>query len=191
MAKALDLTGQRFGRLVAAYSLGRHPKFTSAVWHCRCDCGGTVNTMTQNLRTGATMSCGCLRRECAVAKGKRRQRVKPGERFGWLVVLEQIDGGAGGAALYRCRCECGRVKLVEGGSLSKGRTTSCGCARSAKANHGGKLAGDRYRTLFLSDTYVRQLHGLNCGAWPELIGLCRLITERRKETKHDTRHQER
>jgi hypothetical protein len=56
-----DITGQRFGRLVAinyAYS-----KNGRAYWHCKCDCGNEIITMAQNLYRGFTHSCGCLAKE--------------------------------------------------------------------------------------------------------------------------------
>ena len=53
MGRALDLSGQRFGRLVAVSKMdGR--------WLCRCDCGGTKRAVTGHLREGATRSCGCI-----------------------------------------------------------------------------------------------------------------------------------
>lgn len=51
-----DITGQRFGRLVAvSYEPGK--------WLCRCDCGKTTLATGGNLRSGNTTSCGCLRDE--------------------------------------------------------------------------------------------------------------------------------
>ena len=35
----VDITGQRFGRLVALYPSRRYDKSGSVVWHCQCDCG--------------------------------------------------------------------------------------------------------------------------------------------------------
>lgn len=62
MSKAIDLTGKRFGRLLVT---GRgETKFgTGAFWKCRCDCGNTVTVWSNNLRSGNTTSCGCLKKE--------------------------------------------------------------------------------------------------------------------------------
>lgn len=57
--KAIDLTGQRFGMLVALSLFGR--KKSQAVWLCRCDCGKECKTMLGNLRRGHSTSCGCQR----------------------------------------------------------------------------------------------------------------------------------
>lgn len=58
----IDLTGQRFGRLVV---ISRAPTLRYSRWVCNCDCGATVTVSLQLLRMGAkgTRSCGCLRLE--------------------------------------------------------------------------------------------------------------------------------
>jgi hypothetical protein len=59
--RALDFTGQRVGRLLVierAPNRGRH-----TCWRCLCDCGNEAIVGTLQLRTEATRSCGCLRRE--------------------------------------------------------------------------------------------------------------------------------
>jgi hypothetical protein len=63
--KAAELTGKRFGRLVAVARLFE-TYHGSRVWECICDCGTTVKVATNALTTGNTRSCGCLRvAECA------------------------------------------------------------------------------------------------------------------------------
>lgn len=56
----IDLTGQRFGKLVALYPIysGNHYKHTK--WHCKCDCGNEIDVDMGNLRSGKTQSCGCV-----------------------------------------------------------------------------------------------------------------------------------
>ncbi len=58
-----DLTGRRFDRVVALYPVRKPHKGTSALWHCRCDCGREFDTAAYSLLTGATHSCGCLTKE--------------------------------------------------------------------------------------------------------------------------------
>lgn len=58
MPTALDITGQRFGRLVA---LKKAPSRNgSTYWLCQCDCGNQKEIKTGNLTRGATKSCGCI-----------------------------------------------------------------------------------------------------------------------------------
>lgn len=58
MANKYDLTGQRFGRLVAMYAVPNN-NYRSR-WHCVCDCGKTKDVLQQNLANGHVRSCGCL-----------------------------------------------------------------------------------------------------------------------------------
>lgn len=58
-----DLTGQRFGRLVAVESVGRDSRSTYRLWRCICDCGNECYVNTNNLTSGDTRSCGCLKSE--------------------------------------------------------------------------------------------------------------------------------
>ena len=62
MSKVIDLTGQRFGRLVV---LGFDKKSNDRqyMWLCRCDCGDVVSVRGYSLRSGNTQSCGCLQKE--------------------------------------------------------------------------------------------------------------------------------
>lgn len=60
--RAMDITGQRFGRLVALYPV-RVEKNVGYLWLCKCDCGNDVLEPVKRLRTGNTNSCGCLRND--------------------------------------------------------------------------------------------------------------------------------
>ena len=55
--KKLDLTGQRYGKLLvlrAAPNVGDR-----TAWYCRCDCGRETVAVTRSLRSGHCTSCGC------------------------------------------------------------------------------------------------------------------------------------
>ena len=66
--KLLDITDQRFGRLVVIEPRQAH-RYTG--WLCRCDCGNTIITDGSQLRSGKTSSCGCLAFESCQQLGKR------------------------------------------------------------------------------------------------------------------------
>ena len=57
----VDISGQRFGRLVVESRTKKcgHDWY----WVCRCDCGLAVSALSGNLRSGRQKSCGCLQRE--------------------------------------------------------------------------------------------------------------------------------
>lgn len=65
--KPEDLTGRRFGRLVAIRLASRGP----ARWDCVCDCGNNHNVDSMQLKHGRCRSCGCLRREIARARKRK------------------------------------------------------------------------------------------------------------------------
>lgn len=54
-----DLTGLRFGKLTVLSYVRKENGFH--IWHCRCDCGNTVDVRQSNLQNGWTTSCGCRR----------------------------------------------------------------------------------------------------------------------------------
>lgn len=53
-----DLKGDRFGRLVALYPVGRYRR--TYTWLCICDCGVESVVIGTSLSIGNTKSCGCL-----------------------------------------------------------------------------------------------------------------------------------
>ena len=59
----VDITGQRFGRLVALYPSRRYDKSGSVVWHCQCDCGNEVDVPYNSLMYANQKSCGCQKKE--------------------------------------------------------------------------------------------------------------------------------
>ena len=60
VAKAADISGQRFGRLVAIAATDRRSA-GNVVWHCRCDCGSDAFSIVPHLREGRRVSCGCAK----------------------------------------------------------------------------------------------------------------------------------
>ena len=59
---SIDLTNQRFGKLIALKQDGKYEKNGSYYWLCKCDCGRTTKVLTTLLTGGHTQSCGlCLR----------------------------------------------------------------------------------------------------------------------------------
>jgi len=67
--KALDITFQRFGRLVAMHR-GPSTEHKNTRWVCVCDCGNEKLVHTTHLRSGRSQSCGCLSKEITSAQRK-------------------------------------------------------------------------------------------------------------------------
>jgi hypothetical protein len=89
-----DLTGQRFGRLVAIEY--KH----CSTWMCRCDCGNEKPVSARALKSGATLSCGCYQiermKENFNRPGRNRKHLKtlithPG---GKLEVFKNLEAAA-------------------------------------------------------------------------------------------------
>src|SRR5262245_57062322 len=58
MPKVKDITGQRFGMLVAIRHVGRNNS-KQATWLCQCDCDREFIAVGSKLRSGIATSCGC------------------------------------------------------------------------------------------------------------------------------------
>lgn len=69
-----DIAGQRFGKLIAIERCGTD-KWQNALWKCKCDCGNETVVKCNNLRSGMTLSCGCLKRENALKHGGSHTRL--------------------------------------------------------------------------------------------------------------------
>ena len=126
-----DLTGMRFGRLVAVSYCspvksedGRRRR---GKWRCVCDCGNVCCVDTSALIYGNTRSCGCYRRERLHEIHAKEAPV--GTRYGHLTVI----GYEGPYAIVRC--DCGTEKRVRNKHLLNGSTKSCGCQQYIRASH--------------------------------------------------------
>jgi len=85
MPKFHDITGQRFGRLVAIEPV--RVKGKGLKWRCQCDCGSTSVVLAANLLRGQTKSCGCLRRESHLTHGKSHSRVY----YSWKHIIQRCE----------------------------------------------------------------------------------------------------
>lgn len=129
----IDLTGQRFGRLLVLredtepyLSPGGKP---TRRWICRCDCGREVSVL-QNALTAShhgTRSCGCARAE----KSTAQMTDLTGHRFGRLTAVRKAPlpkrAKNGAITGWLCRCDCGREVILPTRYLTSGASLSCGC----------------------------------------------------------------
>jgi hypothetical protein len=117
--KFKDRTGIRYGRLIAK------TRIKTNYWQCLCDCGIEVTVFTGSLDSGATKSCGCLRREL------RSGFVDlTGLKFGRLTAIEESPPTASGKVKWLCVCTCGKEVRVQATCLKTGHTKSCGCLKA-------------------------------------------------------------
>ena len=152
MARSADLTGQRFGRLVAERPLQKRGSGGCVLWLCKCDCGNEHVVTTNALNTGNTKSCGCL----AKAKGVRSSHNAAnliGQRFNKLLVIDEIKPTHPGVKQWLCRCDCGNTCVIDTAHLRRGQK-SCGCVltearRKTGANNLLDLTGSRFGMLLV------------------------------------------
>lgn len=72
MPKPVDLTGHRYGKLLAiepAGFSGRRP-----LWRCVCVCGKEKIASAQSLRAGKTISCGCAYAEAGARRAPQQRK---------------------------------------------------------------------------------------------------------------------
>lgn len=72
MPSVIDLTGQRFGRLVVVERTEN--KGVKVQWKCLCDCGRYCSITSDMLLKGKTKSCGCLRKERARSMSENNRK---------------------------------------------------------------------------------------------------------------------
>ena len=127
MNKKADLTGKKFGRLLAIEKITKTDKNRNLFWMCECACGNVTKVRASSLRNGSVKSCGCARYEDL--KGKTFSRL--------TVISESKDRTESGEKIWECQCSCGNKQLVSTGNLKSGNTISCGCARKERAKESG------------------------------------------------------
>lgn len=67
--RTVDLSGQRFGRLVVLAKDNVHTTKEGThrtQWKCKCDCGKNVSVLARHLLDGHVSSCGCLQKDTNV-----------------------------------------------------------------------------------------------------------------------------
>ena len=172
--KKIDLTGQRFGRLLVINDSGER-QHRNVMWDCLCDCGETSKVRTDHLRRGKIKSCGCYNHN-------RLFRDLTGERFGRLVAIEAETRRLRKGIVWKCKCDCGNITLVSENCLVTKSTRSCGCFNHDVAQQKGftlqknnacefyggtNVSALRHmETMFKSNTSgVRGVWPLNNGKW--------------------------
>jgi hypothetical protein len=162
-SQKIDLVGKKFDRLmVLEYTGCSRPdrsKKKNHQWLCLCDCGNEAIVLGDNLRNGLTRSCGCLQKERA-SKSKIKMRIDlTGQTFGKLTVLKYDGVREQKNRIYHhwlCECECGNTKSINGSSLRRGLSKSCGC-KQGNFTHGmwGKPG---YKAYYLKDPVKKLKH---------------------------------
>lgn len=89
MVKPVDLTGMRFGRLVALHRATGEDALYYTRWWCRCDCGSEKFVARSSLKTGETTSCGCLQSEAVKRRRTTHGLSRTPEYYCWKNMLSR------------------------------------------------------------------------------------------------------
>lgn len=91
MAIKIDLTGQKFGRLMVISEAIDKDKWGHRFWECQCDCGKIIVTKGNSLRNGETKSCGCLKQEVLKKMATKHGMSKMAAYKSWVCMLDRCN----------------------------------------------------------------------------------------------------
>lgn len=135
--KYKDITGQRFGRLVAQY---RQPwkKAGKSVWHCVCDCGNECDIRLEQLTASDSTksrskarSCGCLQKEYFTQPNRNFNYEQDyiGQVFNGIKILARTDDNIKSNdrdILHYCEClNCEEIFIAPGSEIAKKGSWNC------------------------------------------------------------------
>lgn len=182
-----DLTDQTFGRWTvkarAPYELSPTGQKVQ-MWHCVCACGYKARVRAKSLTSHRSRSCGCMKSEMQRERGSDLT----GETFSrWLVLGRAQDlVYANGVTVrqWRCRCQCGTIKVLLVNPLVSGKSRSCGClkadllrdrAKREVPDHPRKVTGAKVGLRVRARARI-DLTGHTVGRWTVLAAAADIIT---------------
>ncbi len=141
--KAIDLTGQNFGRW-NVLSRVENDKNGNAVWKCQCGCEKMTikNVVGVYLRSGRSTSCGC---------NKYLNLID--HKFTRWTVLKQAGSDKHGATKWLCECSCEEKNrsAITTNSLLSGNSESCGCLYKTRKLPNGESSFNKVYNQYKSD----------------------------------------
>ena len=166
MPKLIDLTGQKFGRLTVLKRNSENLNGKPA-WVCQCECGNIKIIRGADLRSGKTLSCGCLQKEKREDYINNRGLIQPGTIFGYLTVIKDLGLKESLSENHKrryslCKCVCGKEIEVQNHVLEAGYKKSCGCMQyvNKKGTNIKNLTGQKFNALtVLKDSGERTKEG--------------------------------
>lgn len=83
-----------------------------------------------------------------------------GQRFGRLTVIERAEN-KNGKIMWKCKCECGKIVIIQNNNLKSGHTKSCGCYK--KDHSQGKTHNKSNTRLYTIWENIKQrCYNSNC-----------------------------
>lgn len=132
MPPLIDLTGQKFGKLLVL-GIDEENKYNTnnrLQWKCLCDCGVICYKTTDSLKKPIKQGQKACTQKCGVV-------LSSGIKNNYLTILEPVFT-QGKATKYKCQCDCGNITFVSKAHFLSGDTKSCGCYAKKRMSIIGK-----------------------------------------------------
>jgi hypothetical protein len=113
MGKLKDLTGERFGFWIVK-SMGPKNINGKIQWLCQCECGTEKLVEANSLRSCNSTSCGCNHNPNLI-----------NNRFGKLLVIDQINDKNNSRRHWLCQCDCTNLVTLTTNQLKNLKFVSC------------------------------------------------------------------
>lgn len=142
--------GDVFNQLTVIKDSCKRDNYGHKIWECQCSCGKIIEVRGNNLTSGNTKSCGC-------SKPPRLNLLN--KRFGLLTVIEDAGNDNYGNSIWKCKCDCGKIKIIKGGNIISGNTITCGCGKMSRGQIAIKNILDDNDIKYISEYQPLELHG--------------------------------
>ena len=127
--KKKDLTGERFGKLVALYPTDKKTSSRQIIWKFRCDCGREVEKVGASVSFGHVRSCGMCRNEYLESVIVDYSNME----FDGFKVIKRFPTTETKSVPYLCKCNyCGNEFIVTDHALRQNCVHSCGCTYGSR-----------------------------------------------------------
>lgn len=81
-----------------------------------------------------------------------------GQKFNELIPIKYVGRNKWGNALWLCRCDCGKEKIILGSDIKRGRSKNCGCS---KLKHGHTKNRKQSKTYKSWDSMIQRCTNKN------------------------------
>lgn len=116
-----------------------------AIFKFLCDCGNTIVSSADKIKSGNTKSCGCQMKETMHKKYEDTWNSFIGTKINFLTATKFI-GTKNGRAMFEFECECGNKIITSAKAVKSGNTKSCGCI--------GSSYGEAFISKLLDDSKI-------------------------------------
>lgn len=125
--KRIDMTGWNMWEHGVSESRWRVLEYKqNSKWLCECSCENKTRRIINgnDLRSGHSKSCGCLKSE---KTSLRKSKNITNKKFGFLTALYPTEKRQQTNIVWHCLCDCGNECDISIMYLENGHTQSCGC----------------------------------------------------------------